>query len=462
MAMNRWARRARAGSLSLLLTLVVIALLVGANVLASKSTQALDLTRGGLNTLAPQSVLAAKRLTADLQVIGLFHAAAGNGQTETEALIGLYAAQSSHVKYRREDYNSDSADIKRYAVKEPNTVVLDYKGKTELLAQGSQGEVDFTAALLKLESDRVPLVCWAIGDGERDLKDINQSTGYSSVADTLAKNNFATRDVLLSQVTSIPNDCDELVIVDPTTELAAPSVKAVDDYLGAGGKLLVAAEPWAKDAKSTDSLNAVLKTYGFGFSRALVIETDPSRRSSSDPTILAVTTYGRSPITNDIQGHVSFFPLATAITGVAPAGVTATPIATTSSTSYGIAEPRSVQDLARKAGDASGPFNVMETLEQSAGSKRTRIVIVGTAGFAENRTMPPTNNDANLELALASFQWLAEQDSLISIPPKAGRGLPLALTQQDQSTLIFITTVLMPGLIVFGGVMVWWRRRVFS
>src|SRR5216683_778752 len=461
-AVNRWARRARAGSLSLVLTLVVVALLVGANLLASKSTAAVDLTRGGLNTLAPQSVLAVKRLTADLQVVGLFRAAAGNGQTETEALIGLYGAQSSHVKYRREDYNSDSADIKRYAVKEPNTVVLDYKGKTELLAQGSQGEVDFTAALLKLESDRVPLVCWAIGDGERDLKDTNQSTGYSSVADTLAKNNFATRDVLLSQVTSIPSDCALVAIVDPTTELAAPSVKAVADYLSAGGKLLVTAEPWAKDAKSIDSLNAVLTPYGVGFSGALVIETDPSRRSSSDPTILAVTTYGRSPITNDIQGHVSFFPLATAITGVTAAGVTASPIATSSSTSYAIAQPRSVQDLARKAGDASGPFNVMETLEQNAGSSRTRIVIVGTAGFAENRTMPPTNNDANLELALASFQWLAEQDSLISIPPKAGRALPLALTQQDQSILIFVTTVLMPALIVFGGVMVWWRRRVFS
>jgi ABC-type uncharacterized transport system involved in gliding motility auxiliary subunit len=460
--MSRLARRARAGSLSLALTLVVIALLVGANVLASKSTQALDLTRGGLNTLAPQSVLAAKRLTADIQVIGLFRAAPGNGQTETEALISLYAAQSAHVKYRREDYNSDSADVKRYAVKEPNTVVLDYKGKTELLAQGSLGEVDFTAALLKLESDRVPLVCWAIGDGERDLKDINQSTGYSSVADTLAKNNFATRDVLLSQLTAIPGDCDELAIIDPTTELSAASVKAVDDYLVAGGKLLLAAEPWAKEAKSTDSLNVVLKPYGFGFSGALVIETDPSRRSSSDPTILAVTSYGHSPMTADIQGRVSFFPLTTAITSTQAAGVTATSIATTSGTSYAIAQPRSVQDLARKGGDASGPFNVMEALEQSAGSKRTRIVIVGTAGFAENRTMPPTNSDANLELALASFQWLAEQDSLISIPPKAGRALPLALTQQDQSTLIFITTVLMPGLIVFGGVMVWWRRRVFS
>jgi ABC-type uncharacterized transport system involved in gliding motility auxiliary subunit len=462
MAMNRWARRARAGSLSLVVTLVVLAALVTANVLASKSTSALDLTLGRLNTLAPQSILAAQHLTSDLQVVGLFRNEAGNGEVGAEALISLYAAQSPHVKYRREDVDADNADVKKYAIKEPNTVVLDYKGKTALLTPSLQGEVDFTAALLRLESDRVPLVCWAIGDGERGLKDANQVSGYSGVADVLAKNNFSTRDLLLSQATSIPSDCDEVAIIDPTAVVPASSVKAVGDYLAAGGKLLIAAEPWVKDVKITDALNELLAPYGLDFSGALIVETDPSRRSSADATIPAVTAYGRSPITNDIQGRVSFFPLSTAMIGTPASGVTATPLAMTSGTSYSIAHARSVQDLGRKAGDLAGPFNLMESLEKPAGDKRTRIVMVGTADFAENRTLPPNNSDSNLELALASFQWLAEQDSLISVPPKAARALPLALTQQDQSTLIFITGVLLPGLMVFGGVMVWWRRRVFS
>ena len=85
---------------------------------------------------------------------------------------------------------------------------------------------------------------------------------------------------------------------------------------------------------------------------------------------------------------------------------------------------------------------------------------MGTTGFAENRVLPPSSNDANLELALASFQWLAREDALISIPPKPARALPLTLTRQDQSTIIFVTIFLMPGLIVFAGVMVWWRRRL--
>jgi len=89
-------------------------------------------------------------------------------------------------------------------------------------------------------------------------------------------------------------------------------------------------------------------------------------------------------------------------------------------------------------------------------------VVVGTQAFAQNQTLPPTNNDANLELILGSLQWLAGQDDLIALPPKPDRALPLSLTQDQESTIIFITAVLMPGVIVVGGIAVWWRRRVFE
>ena len=458
--MSRWARRARAGSLSLVLTAIVLAVLVAANVLASKSAQALDLTRGGLNTLAPQSVLAAKRLTADVQVIGIFRAGAGNGQTEAEALISLYGAQSPHVKYRRADADSDVSDVNRYKVKRPNTLVLDYKGKSELLTPGSQGEVDVTAALLKLESDRVPLVCWAIGDGERSLGDKDTNSGYSGMADVLAKNTFATRDLVIAQVTSIPADCDELAIVAPTKPLNTGAVKAIGAYLGAGGKLLLAADPWPQDATVNTSLSEVLRPYGLGFSGALVVETDPAH-NGGNATIPAATQYGESPITANVKGIASYFPQSTAITGTPAPAATSVAIATTTSNSFGVAGPRS--DYAtRKPGDVTGPFTIMETLEEAAGQKKTRIVVSGSGAWAENLVLPPSAGGANLEIALASFQWLAEQDALVTIAPKSSRALPLPLTQQDQSTLIFITGVLMPGLMVFGGIMIWWRRRVFS
>src|SRR5207245_5062010 len=204
--------------------------LVAAHVFASKSRQACDLTRYANNTLAPQSVLAARNLTSDLHMIGLFRPTQPGDQAVTEALIALYAQQSSRVHYRSGNDATDVADVKSYNVTEADTVVLDYNGKTQLLLPGSQTEQDFTSALLKLESKRVPMVCWAVGDGERELSDVSKSTGYSSVESLLTRNNFAHRDLILSQATLIPTDCDELVVLDPTMPIGDKPVAAVDAY----------------------------------------------------------------------------------------------------------------------------------------------------------------------------------------------------------------------------------------
>ena len=417
-------RRIRSGSASLLPAALALIVLVALNVVASRTTLSWDLTHSGLNTLAPQSVLAAKRLGADLLVIGLFRSGVGNGQPEAEALVGLYQAQSTRITYRSESFDTDVADVRKYSVQEPNTLVLDYGGKTQLLTPALQTEQDFTSALLKVESNHVPVVCWVAGVGGRSRSDTSQS-GYSSVADVLAGNNFETRDLLMTGLTSIAADCDEVVLIAPAVPLAATAV------------------------------NEVLKPYGLAFSGALVVEPDASR--AFDVITPATLTYGSSPITRDIQGIASLFPQTTAITRTSAAAAPVV-IASTSNLSYAIAAPR--QDLPRQAGDAAGPFAIMETLEVPAGQKKARIVMVGTTGFAENKVLPPSSNAANLELALGTFQWLAREDALISLPPKPPRALPLTLTQQDQSTIIFITVFLMPGLVVFAGMLVWWRRRL--
>jgi ABC-type uncharacterized transport system involved in gliding motility auxiliary subunit len=449
------SRRLRSGSASLLLTALALGALVVLNVAASRGTQSWDLTRSGVNTLAPQSVLAAQRLDSDLLVIGLFRSAPGNGQTQAEALVGLYQAQSPHIVYRSESFVADVADVRKYSVTEAGTLVLDYRGKTQLLTPVLQTEQDFTSALLTLESDRAPVVCWAAGVGGRSRTDTGQN-GYSSVVDVLARNNFQTRDLLMAGLTAIPSECDEVVLIAPAAPLDAPAVESIGRYLAAGGSLLIAADPWSQAPVAAASLNDVLRPYGLGFSGGLVVESDTSR--AFDAVTPAIFSYGSSPITRDIQGFASLFPEATGIAGPPAAPAAAVVIASTTNRSYSIGTPR--QDLTRQAADTPGPFTIMETLEIPAGQKPARIAMVGTSAFAENLVLPPSSNDANLELALGTFQWLAREDSLISLPPKPPRALPLTLTQQDQSTVIFITIFLMPGLIVFGGVMVWWRRRL--
>ena len=438
----------------LLTAAVALVLVVALNVVASQSPLSWDLTRSGINTLAPQSVLAARRLDSGLTVIGLFRSAPGSEQTQAEALVALYQAQNPGIAYRSASFDTDLADDRKYSVTEPGTLVLGYRGKSQVLTPARQTEQDFTAALLKLESGRAPVVCWAAGVGGPSRSDTSQN-GYSSVADVLAGNNFETRDLAMAGLTTVPADCDEVVMIAPAVGLSASAVKAVVDYLAGGGSLLMAADPWTQTPAATASLNDVLMPYRLTFSGALVVEPDPSR--AFDVITPATFSYGRSPISRDIQGIASVFPQTTAITGTGTAGAVPVVISGTTNASYAIAVPR--QDLSRQAGDIAGPFAIMETLEVPAGQQRARIVMVGTSAFAGNKVLPPSSNAANLELALGTFQWLAREDSLVSLPTKPPRALPLALTQQEQGIVLFITILVMPGLIVLGAVIAWWRRR---
>jgi ABC-type uncharacterized transport system involved in gliding motility auxiliary subunit len=447
-------RRLHSRSAGLFTGAVALVLVIGLNVVAARTMLSWDLTRSGINTLAPQSVVAAKRLNVDLLVIGLFRSAPGDAQAQSEALVALYQAQSPRIVYRSVSFDTDVADARKYSVTEPGSLVLDYRGKTQVLTPPLQTEQNFTSALLKLESGRAPVVCWAAGVGGRSRSDTGQ-TGYSSVAEVLVRNDFETRDLLMADLAAVPTDCDEVVLIASAVALSTAAVKAVVDYMAGGGSLLIAGDPWGQTPAATASLNDVLKPYRLAFSGALVVEPDASR--AFDVITPATFAYGRSPITRDLQGIVSVFPQTTAITGTGSVDAVPVVISGTTNLSYAIATPR--QDLPRQAGDMAGPFAIMETLEVPAGQKGARIVMVGTTAFAENKVLPPSSNAANLELALGTFEWLAREDALVSLPPKAPRALPLNLTQQDQGTVLFITILLMPGLVVFGGAIVWWRRR---
>ena len=104
------SRQSRFGSLSVVVSAAVIGLLVMANVIASRSGASADLTRGGLYTLSPKSVLVTKRLGADLLVTGFFRPGTDDSDRRAaQALLAEYQKQSPHVhvQFVNPDTNQD-------------------------------------------------------------------------------------------------------------------------------------------------------------------------------------------------------------------------------------------------------------------------------------------------------------------------------------------------------------------
>ena len=449
------SRQSRFGSLSVLITALVIGLLVMANVLASRDTRALDLTKSKINTLAPKSIAVVQKADSDIQVT-LFFVRGDSGLSDLQALLSRYQAAAGRVKVAVVDPNVNPTQARALNVQVDQTIAIQYHGKTTLLNPGQQAEQDITAAILKLESDQTPVVCWAIGDGERDLKDTAKIQGYSDVAQQIVQDNFTTRDLLLSQAETVPPECGVVVVMGPAKGLSEAGARALTAYLAAGGRLLLALDPWL-DAATTAKYNEFLKPFALSFSGGLVVDPDAAHSASNDPTTPAVTQYGNSPIAKNLNNRVAFFPVSSAISGSGGADESVVAVARSSDLSYLIQEPR--QDLKKLAGkDLPGPLVLMETVERTPlGGKKQRIVLVGSSSVGENRAL--ASSVVNTQLVTGSLDWLTEQEGLISIPPKPARNPSLTLTQEQQNTNIFVTMLLLPILVVVGGIAVWARRR---
>jgi hypothetical protein len=448
------SRGARFGIFKVLLSGVVVGILVVGNVLAAGVTQFIDLSRFKVNTLAPESVAIARHLDAPLE-INFWDNGNDASYNQTQALIRRYQGVNANIRVSVADPDLDPATARRQGVVGQGTLVLQYKGRTQILTPGSTTEQDISSAILKLQSARSPVVCWVVGEGERDLKSTDQVKGYSVAADQLAKDNLTEQDLLLSQTPSVPADCDAVALIGPQKPLAADAQQALAAYLERGGRLLLALDSWG-DPAVTAAYNELLKPFGRAFSGGLVVP-DRAHAVRGEPTAVVVYDYGSSSITRGLNNRGSVFPETTSIGGEARAGVTVTPLAKTSGEAYLVQQPR--QDyLARQAGDQPGPFTLAETVERQSGSAKSRLVLIGTTAFAENVVLNGTGG-INIELLDGSLDWLAEQDRLLTLPPR-GAAPRLTLTEREFALNLVIVLLVLPAGVALLGVAVWARRRL--
>jgi ABC-type uncharacterized transport system involved in gliding motility auxiliary subunit len=324
-----------------------------------------------------------------------------------------------------------------------------------VLEQMEPRESDVTGAIMRLESSRSPVVCWAAGDGERDLRDTDEVSGYSVAADLLRTSSYQARTVLLSQQ-GVPGTCDVLVLLQLGGPLGDATTDAIRDYLARGGGLLLAVDPWL-DPRVVASANAVLEPYGAAYDGSLVIEPDTAHSAADDPTVPVVYDFGASPITEALDGRYVFLPAATPIRGTARAGATWVDLASTTNRAFAIPQQRT--DLGRRGTDTPGPFVLMRSIEQDGPGGTTRIVLAGTSALAENRTMPPSATGSNPDLLLASLDWLSGQDTLIPIAPRPPAARAFSLTDQQVRWNVAIALPLPVLLLLAAGGLVHLRRR---
>jgi ABC-type uncharacterized transport system involved in gliding motility auxiliary subunit len=314
-------------------------------------------------------------------------------------------------------------------------------------------EQDLTSTLLKVSRDTVKGVYFLTGHQERDPESQEQG-GYSLIKQVLERENYKVGKFNYVVTDTVPSDVAVLVVAGPRKPLSAEETLRLSRYVDKGGSLLILAEPGIPDP-----FGGMLSAYGVELPDDVVI--DPTRSFFGDIASPLADSYGFHQITKDLGGLTTFFPTARSVvlSDPGPEGWARQLLVTTSKDSWAETGYRE-QQVKPDANEVKGPLGLMAVVEPSeVGAGKGRVVIVGDADFVSDDVLNSMANVGNADLFMNAVNWLATEEELITIRPKAPEQREVILTPPQARAIIYSNILFVPLLVLAAGALVWWRRR---
>jgi len=276
------------------------------------------------------------------------------------------------------DPDREPALAKKYGIETYGTTVLEAGAKSEKVNEPDEEKL--TNALVKVTRAGKHVVYVVQGHGEPELTSTERA-GFSEAKAALERANYEVKALVLVREGKPPADAAVVVLAGPRTDLLKPELDALDAYIAQGGKVLVMVNPFQGEA-----LGKYLEKYGFALDNDLVVEANPiGRLLGFEPYVLVVQQYERHPITRDLGGVMTIFPMTRSIgqTKVQVQGVRFEPLARTSAQSWGETNRTELDRGVVKPDpeDPKGPLTVAAV----ATKDKARLVVYGTATLAANQ-----------------------------------------------------------------------------
>ena len=478
-------RQARYGALAGSSLLLAVGILVAVNYILARQNKRWDLTAARQYSLSDQTRRVLESLESPITV--LVFAREGEFPRYRDRL-GEYEYTSSQVSVEYVDVDRNPVRAQQYEVQSYGTVVFDYEGRIERVV--SDREQELTNALIKAVEGEERTVYFVQGHGERDPNSEDRN-GYSVVTEALRLDNLAVETVVLAQRGEVPADASVLVVAGPTTDVLPAEADLLGDYLEQGGKVLLLLDPPATaDEPGFGNLVALAAAWGIEVGTDVVVDVSGvGQLLGTDATVPVAATYPPHPITEGFN-LLTAYPLARSVRPLSGGtdgrlaeafvetsprswaesdlgeltsgevameedeGDVAGPIPIASAVSVTIEEPEDAEEAASADTDAAD--DDAADGDDDTRTTEARLAVVGDSDFGANGTI---GIQGNRDLALNTINWLAEQENLIAIRPRAPEDRRITLTADQQVRINWLTLLMIPGVILGTGVYTWWSRR---
>jgi len=429
-----------------LFLVLIIALVAAIAYLTSDIKTVWDLTQSKRNTLSEASTNVLAQISGPVEIRAFATAdAEGDLRRPIQDFIRPYQRAKDDISLTFIDPREDPVAANEAGVRVNGELVIELNGRSDSLR--TLNEQELINLLLRLMRSSERLISNLDGHGEGKL-DGTANFDLGDFGAQLGSKGFQTVTVNFAVAQDVPHNTSVLVIAGPRVDLLPGEVNRIIRYLEDGGNLL-----WLADYESLRGMDGVAEFLGLDLIDGVVI--DPSAAVQRLPASFSLASaYAEHPIMDRMESN-TVFPYARRIAPFDSSAFHFTPLIETSDGAW--LETSELRNARFDPdSDVRGPITVAGALERDVGNKKQRVVVIGTSKSFSNQFVGLLGN---LDLGINVMNWLAGDDSLITIEPKTRIDMSLELSRTAMVLISFGFLIFLPlGFLISGGV-IWWKRR---
>ena len=135
-----------------------------------------------------------------------------------EDLLSEFSQLSSKFSYQFIDPDKQPGAAAKYGVTAYRTTLV--RSGANQQEVGFESEDKLINAIVKVTRDEIKSVYFLKGHGENDIADF-QNLGYKAIKESIEKENYQVKELLLPGAVEVPDDCALLIVSGPKEGPAA-------------------------------------------------------------------------------------------------------------------------------------------------------------------------------------------------------------------------------------------------
>lgn len=453
------------GSYTLAMTSIVIAIVIVFNMIVNlipENKRQFDISSTNIYEISSKS----KKIINNVDYDVTFYVLAEKSNTDKriKTFINKYASLSDKIHIKWIDPVLHPSALTKYGTEENNIVISCKKTNrtttvsfddilvssasyysTSSSASSFDGDGQLTSALNYVTSNKEYKAYYTSGHGESSLS--------SEVTSLLTKSRISTSDLLLMTATSIPDDCDLLIIDGATSDFTKDEVKLLSSYLKKGGKVVTLL---AQTNKSMKNLYGLLKDYGLTVQSGYIADTERSYQGNYYYLIPNLSVSG--DMASGISSNSVMMINSKGMTQSTPVrdSISTDAFMTTSSNGYAVTEKKQTQGTYVLGATSTESVKVKNSKGKKV-TKESRLTVYGSNMLIDEQITSSFSSLENLTLFTNSVTASLDNADNVSISPKSLEVSYNTIAHPGPFSIL-VVFVIPVGLIV-GGFIVWFRRR---